>query len=195
MTTKNIQNARLRGRPRKFDRDAALTKAWRSFHARGYDQVSVADLAADIGINPPSLYAAFGSKAELFDEVAMRYASGPGNFGGEISAHAKSVEEWVVGLLNRAIEVYTQDSECRGCLISAHLSGGNAAEARRACEPLQQATLEALTSTATRLNHPRPKALAHAVSALMAGFSAMARGGASADELRDALVLINLVEV
>lgn len=195
MTTKNIQPARLRGRPRKFDRDAALTKAWRAFHARGYDQVSVSDLAADIGINPPSLYAAFGSKADLFDEVATRYANGPGNFGGEISAQAKSVDEWVFRLLSRAIEVYTQDDECRGCLISAHLSGGNAVEAQRACQPFQQATVEALTATAMRLGHPHPHALANLLSTLMAGFSAMARGGASADELRDALLLINVHDI
>ena len=194
MNTKKAQSTptRSRGRPRTFDREAALVKAKRAFHARGYDRVSVADLAADIGINPPSFYAAFGSKAQLFGEVAQHYAQDQGSFGNTISAQAQSVNEWVTGLLNRAIEAYTADDECRGCLISAHLGGGSAAEAKHACKPFQQATLEALAATAERLGHARPPVLANTVSVLMAGLSAMARGGASADDLRDALALVRI---
>ncbi|TDK28817.1 TetR/AcrR family transcriptional regulator, partial [Rhizobium deserti] len=59
-TTKNI---RPRGRPRRFDPDQGIAVAQRLFHARGYDAVSVADLTDALGINPPSLYSAYGSKA------------------------------------------------------------------------------------------------------------------------------------
>jgi len=45
--------------------------AQRLFHSRGYDAVSVADLTKEIGINPPSFYAAFGSKLGLYTQVLM----------------------------------------------------------------------------------------------------------------------------
>lgn len=62
------------GRPRTFDRDAALETALRLFWERGYDGVGIAGLSAAIGVAPPSLYAAFGDKRTLFDEAAARYA-------------------------------------------------------------------------------------------------------------------------
>ena len=73
MTTTNI--SRARGRPRRFDPDEALATAQRLFHQRGYDAVGVVDLTKALGINPPSFYAAFGSKASLYARVLERYAT------------------------------------------------------------------------------------------------------------------------
>ncbi len=64
----------VRGRPRGFDRDAALEQAMDVFWARGYAGASIAELTEAMGINPPSLYAAFGSKEELFKEAVRLYA-------------------------------------------------------------------------------------------------------------------------
>ena len=63
-----------RGRPRRFDPVEALAIAQQLFHAKGYDAVSVADLTKALGINPPSFYAAFGSKAALYSRILDRYA-------------------------------------------------------------------------------------------------------------------------
>lgn len=63
----------VKGRPRGFDREVALSGALNIFWARGYEPTSIADLCTEIGIRPPSLYAAFGSKAELFIEAANFY--------------------------------------------------------------------------------------------------------------------------
>ena len=62
-----------RGRPREFDRDEALDKAMETFWALGYEGASMAELTRAMGIASPSLYAAFGSKDELFLEAVERY--------------------------------------------------------------------------------------------------------------------------
>ncbi|MGV0800422.1 helix-turn-helix domain-containing protein, partial [Mycolicibacterium elephantis] len=55
-----------RGRPRTFDRTEALEHAMEVFWQHGYEGASMSDLTASMGINSPSLYAAFGSKEQLF---------------------------------------------------------------------------------------------------------------------------------
>lgn len=72
MTT--TKQGRTPGRPRQFNAEQAIETAQRLFHARGYDAVSVADLTQAFGINPPSFYAAFGSKLGLYTRVLQRYS-------------------------------------------------------------------------------------------------------------------------
>ena len=62
-----------RGRPRSFDRGRALERAMHLFWRRGYEATSVSDLTRVMGINPPSLYAAFGDKESLYLEALGRY--------------------------------------------------------------------------------------------------------------------------
>lgn len=64
---------RGRGRPRSFDRDAVLFKALEVFWRRGYEPASVTELCTAMGVNAPSLYAAFGSKSDLFLEAVSFY--------------------------------------------------------------------------------------------------------------------------
>src|SRR3954468_13291061 len=66
-----------RGRPRTFDRDAALAEATRLFWERGYEATSVSELTEAMGIRPGSLYAAFGDKGSLFKEVVHAYGRSP----------------------------------------------------------------------------------------------------------------------
>lgn len=66
-------NVRGRGRPRTFDREEAVAAALRLFRRRGYEGTSLAELTRELGIAAPSLYAAFGSKSELFAAAVRRY--------------------------------------------------------------------------------------------------------------------------
>lgn len=65
-----------RGRPRSFDRTAALDAATRVFWQKGYTAASMTDLCEAMGIGSPSLYAAFGSKEQLYAEAIRHYTDG-----------------------------------------------------------------------------------------------------------------------
>ncbi|MGV2068076.1 TetR/AcrR family transcriptional regulator [Agrobacterium sp. 22-226-1] len=64
---------RSRGRPREFDRQAALAAATRLFWIRGYEATSISDLTDAMGIGTKSLYAAFVSKDALYAEALQYY--------------------------------------------------------------------------------------------------------------------------
>jgi AcrR family transcriptional regulator len=61
------------GRPREFDRDAALDAAMLLFWRKGFAMTSMNDLCETMGIRSPSLYAAFASKEGLYLEALDHY--------------------------------------------------------------------------------------------------------------------------
>src|SRR5918998_3452928 len=61
------------GRPREFEPDEALARAMEVFWRQGYEGTSLGKLTAAMGINRPSLYAAFGNKEALFRKALDRY--------------------------------------------------------------------------------------------------------------------------
>jgi AcrR family transcriptional regulator len=67
-----------RGRPRTFDPDIALGQALEVFWERGYEGTSLSDLAQAMGIASASIYACFGSKADLFRQVMELYGATAG---------------------------------------------------------------------------------------------------------------------
>lgn len=121
--------AAQKGRPRGFDADEALDKALHVFWRHGYEGASLSDLTEAMGINRPSLYAAFGNKEELFRRALDRYAEkGPGavyrNALAEPSARAV-----VERLLNGVAEFLTEPNNPPGCLaVQGALSCGEASE-------------------------------------------------------------------
>src|SRR5580693_3517579 len=68
------------GRTRQFDVDEALDRALEVFWARGYEGATLPELTRAMGINRPSLYAAFGNKEQLFHKALARYQTGPQSF-------------------------------------------------------------------------------------------------------------------
>ena len=106
-----------RGRPRSFDTERAVETAMKLFHARGYDGVGVAELSRELGIKPPSFYAAFGSKAGLFERALQRYAAGEANVFAHAQAGGGSVGEVLERTLLRAAHLYPRREGAAGCLV------------------------------------------------------------------------------
>lgn len=98
---------------RAFDRDQALAAALHEFWTHGYETTSVASLTGAMGINPPSLYAAFGDKRQLFDEAVQLYM----RTYGACLPQGPDVRSAIATLLRDLAADYTDPSHPPGCLI------------------------------------------------------------------------------
>ncbi|MBP0446447.1 TetR/AcrR family transcriptional regulator [Roseomonas sp. SSH11] len=173
---------RPRGRPRRFDPEEALATAQRLFHAHGYDAVSVADLTQALGINPPSFYAAFGSKAGLYARILCRYSAAEGVPLAEILRPGRPVAEALAAVLEEAARRYAADPAAAGCLAieGARCNDPEAREAARALTAAGEDTIRRYVAE----HHPADaERLADFVVTLMAGLSTMAREGHGLDRL------------
>jgi AcrR family transcriptional regulator len=181
-----------RGRPREFDIDNALDAALGVFWRKGYEGASLPDLTEAMGINRPSLYAAFGSKEELFRRVIARYVQGPA------ACVRKALEEPTARavaerLLNASIEVVTDPRKPHGCLlVQGALACGAAAESiRRELAVQRQGTEIAVRQRFERAQaegdlpaDADPAALARFIITVMRGVAVQAAGGATRQDLR-----------
>ncbi|EHK55297.1 TetR/AcrR family transcriptional regulator [Allomesorhizobium alhagi] len=147
--TENI-SASSKGRPRGFDRAEALRQAMRLFWAKGYDGASLADLTAVMGINPPSLYAAFGSKEALFREATDLYSETEGVDIWRSLHQSATARQAVEGFLRESAAAFSRAGDPPGCLIvlgALNANGNNAA----ICEDLRQRREANVAELRTRL--------------------------------------------
>ena len=104
-----------RGRPRSFDRDLALRRAVVLFWEQGYEGTSIADLTAAMGIAAPSLYAAFGSKEELFREAVASYAEDSPT--DRALAREPTARAAVAAMLHDNADDYSDPATPLGCML------------------------------------------------------------------------------
>lgn len=179
------------GRPRTFNRDEALERAMHVFWQRGFEGASLNDLTTAMGIQPASLYAAFGNKQALFEQALARYLAGPVAF-----MHAALAEPSAYGVAERILrqtaEFLTERSSRRGCMtIQAALVGGKEAEpVRRKLIALrvkgQAALRQRFEWAKTQGDLPKnanAADLARFITAVFQGMTVQAINGASRDEL------------
>ncbi|WP_033214576.1 TetR/AcrR family transcriptional regulator [Kitasatospora phosalacinea] len=180
----------MTGRPRAFDFDEALERAMRVFWRHGYEGTALSDLTAAMGVNRPSLYAAYGNKEALFLRCLERYHRGPARHAREALAEptARAVAEH---LLRGTVEVVTRE-EGPGCLlVHGALATGPGAEGVRAESAARRAAhREALRArfeqAALAGEFPPgtdPGVLADHLAALTYGLAVQATEGAPPDRL------------
>ena len=180
------------GRPRAFCLDDALARAMPIFWRKGYEGATIADLTEAIGINPPSLYAAFGSKEGLFRAVLDRYELDRKGDLDKILA-APTARATAELFLLKVSEGATDDGKHpAGCLlVQSGVSCGDAAI------PEMVARLRAVKESSLRDRFERarkdgdlpkdadPAALARYLMTVANGMFMQASAGASEKELRD----------
>jgi TetR/AcrR family transcriptional regulator, copper-responsive repressor len=133
------QEPRRRGRPRAFDAEAALERATRLFWQRGFSATSIADLGSELGLSPPSLYAAWHSKEALFCECLHRYSETSGARPLDRLRDAATLESGLNGFFRQLLRESAGKDEPRGCFLLTSVSEMTAlpVEARRFIDRLR----------------------------------------------------------
>jgi len=180
------------GRPRAFDIEKALDEALLVFWRKGYEGTSLPDLTRAMGINRPSLYAAFGNKEQLFRKALDRYIAGP-------AAHVRAALDEPTAravaerLLYGNIQLLTKPGNPPGCLaVQAALACG----AEGDCIRRELIARRAASEAALRRRFRRalregdlaagadPAALARYITTVAQGMAVQAAGGATRKELQ-----------
>ncbi|MDB5306581.1 MAG: transcriptional regulator [Gemmataceae bacterium] len=180
------------GRPRSFDIDEALDRAMEVFWRLGYEGTSIPELTKAMGINRPSLYAAFGNKESLFRKALDRYAAGPAGYVREALDRptARAVAEQ---LLAGAIELMTTPGNPKGCLVvQGALACGEAADSiRQELVSRRAAIVDNLQSRFERAKRDGDLSadvdcadLARYVATVIHGLTVQAAGSASREQLQ-----------
>ncbi len=179
-----------RGRPRSFDRETALEKAILAFWEHGYEATSVSDLTQVMGIGAPSLYAAFGDKRSLFDEVVREYGARYGSFGDRALAEEPTARAAVERMLHEAAAEYTEPGRPHGCLIVHAATNCTTPEVEESLRERRNANIAAIEgrirSGVAAGELPADidaAALARHTGAMIQGMSQQARDGATKEEL------------
>ncbi len=190
-----------RGRPRSFDRDNALEIALQLFWQFGYEGVSIAQLSAMMNINAPSLYAAFGSKEQLYQEVVQLYGH---KYAVLLSAPLQAagpVREALRNTLYAAARSFSSTGNPPGCLFASGMlrSANEHAGAAQLCAKQRELALQAITQRIEQAQQQgeippssNSRALASLYAAVIQGMSVQAIDGASFTqlcELADAAML------
>lgn len=110
-----INMKRGRGRPRKYDPEAALESATRVFWQEGYDGTKVDDIAAATGMSKPSLYAAFGEKPAIFKACLRRYNEQLYKEMQNALDGGRGLRQDLLAFYMAAVERYNTDNLWMGC--------------------------------------------------------------------------------
>ena len=110
------------GRPIGFDKDTALEAAMLLFWERGFEGTSMADLTQAMGLNPSSIYAAFGDKHALFSLAVKRYLDTRAQYAAE-ALEEPTLEKVIRALFDNTVAFLTTPGHPPSCMTLAGVMG------------------------------------------------------------------------
>jgi AcrR family transcriptional regulator len=158
------------------------------FWERGYEGTSVADLSDALDIGKPSLYAAFGSKEELFFEALDLYEK----LHGPPAIEMPTARDAVAALLRNNVRNNTGPGHPSGCMIvlSAAVGPPQNADVRAELSARRQASMQSIADRVARgivdgdvPAGADPMAVAAFYTTVLNGLALQARDGADNDAL------------
>jgi AcrR family transcriptional regulator len=184
-----------RGRPRTYDPQAALKQATDAFWKTGYSGTSLDSIAEATGMNPPSLYAAFGNKRALYLEALARYWEIALTATQEALAGDHPLNEALMLAYEAALSIYfSGKGSARGCfMIGTAVTETFEDAAIRSSVATGIGKMDADFEARLRVAHAKgelkneadPAALAILATATMHTIAVRARAGASRADLRE----------
>ncbi|WP_153005355.1 TetR/AcrR family transcriptional regulator [Aureimonas ureilytica] len=188
-----------RGRPREFDFDRALNAAMLEFWKNGYSATSLSDLSRCMRISSPSIYAAYGSKEELFTSTIKYYQD---NYATELKSSLSVNDSFfckIENFLESAIDLYTRSDLPKGCfLLLAHASNspddGILQTYLSRARWSWVATVKDIIDEAIKIGELRAETPSDAIAmmtvATLQGLAVAARDGVCKDRLQEASTIL-----
>jgi AcrR family transcriptional regulator len=184
-----------RGRPPAYDVQAALKRATQTFWKTGYSGTSMDKIAAATGMNPPSLYAAFGNKHALYLKALERYWESSLAATREALAGDHPLDEALMLAYEAALSIYfSGKGHARGCFVigTAVAEAVDDADIRnsvatglRTIDADFEARLHRARERGDLKHNADPAALAILATATMHTIAVRARAGVPRSELRE----------
>lgn len=175
------------GRPRQFDRDAALDAAMQLFWRQGYESTSLEQLKQAMGgLSAASFYGAFSSKEALYREALARYLGTYGQVVAALYDQTLAPRDALERALRRSARLQTDEALPKGCMLvvsvanaspeNDHLQAHVAIERARTREAIRHCIERGAASGEL---HPNAdvEGLATLAEALLVGMSVQARDG------------------
>lgn len=183
-----------RGRPRTFDIDSALERALEVFWKHGFQDASMHELTAAMGLSKPSLYAAFGDKEALYLKTLERYVAllierhaeildAPGDGRQAVENFLRSMAAMLADpLMPGGCFIVNGTADCGGSTIPASVEMA-LREAFQGSEAMLLRRLLRAADDGDLPGHLQPAALAAMLWSLIAGMAVLAKSGAGIDKL------------
>ena len=159
--------------------DAALERAMQTFWVKGYESTSLDDLCEATGLGRSSVYAAFGSKHDLYLDALERYEARAAAYVAAALARPLAIREALAAFLSRIIDDIVAGPGRRGCLIgncAAELSRHDreaAARVRRSLDRIQATFRDALARAQARGEIPESSDVVALARFLTAGIQGL----------------------
>jgi AcrR family transcriptional regulator len=180
------------GRPISFDKDAALEAAMLLFWERGFEGTSIADLTQAMGLNPSSIYAAFGDKHALFSLAVKRYLYSRSQYATEALAEP-TLEKVIRALFNNTVAFLTTPGHpptcmtlggAMGCSIDAAPARDLMTEVRKQNETAIRERFLQARKSGELSKDINVDDYTRYLSSILAGLSVQAANGSTKAELR-----------
>jgi len=188
------------GRRLSFDKEQALETAMKVFWRNGYAGTSMSDLTEALGVNKPSLYAAFGNKEQLFYQALQYYGEHLGRPHLERLSRPEDapLRQRLSAYLRSAARMLTDPDLPGGCFIaqttgecrSHAVPGTTATTVAKANADTVEVLATLLARDAGSLPpQTSPRQYALYILAQLFGMSALARSGMGYSELESVIEL------
>jgi AcrR family transcriptional regulator len=191
--TINVEPVRKRGRPRLLDREAGLEIASRLFWQHGYEGTSISQLTQSMGIAPPSLYATYGSKEELYKQALDHVISQQASRRNEVLQSKLPAYDALRFYLTDVVGGISDPDKPRGCMVSTAIlqHGQDAESVARDVAARREASIKLLRERFDRAveegdlpDGTDTDTLARFYGAVVQGMSAQACDGACSERLK-----------
>lgn len=184
---------KCRGRPASFDRDQLISQVMELFWERGYNNLSLNEIAKATGLTRASLYNAFETKEALFLEAINQYSADSPDKILEQIGKGDPVGPVFFRLFDKASKNLAADNKHRGCLAvncMSELIPGNSelGDTLAQMQIDQRKLLELLIRQAIDQKElpedTKPETTANIIQAFLSGFSIFSKNGVSEAKLQ-----------